>query len=175
MIARMFKGQLISKCLFSVFHFFQKTNKNKLTWGIIVVKPNLSVHFYEELSAWKNYYDFVLPLVSVYLLAALKILVVWIWGFVQLVFDFLFTKNNLSLASTDQISLTSWWPGLLNCHSKPIKGRPLDLLLLTDIICICNYDGSTHSKANEKEFIVLQLYDPRNLGMYSHYCIIKLI
>ena len=30
------KGQLISKCLFSVFNFLQKTNKNKSTWGIIV-------------------------------------------------------------------------------------------------------------------------------------------
>ena len=34
------KGQLILKCLFGVFNFFQKTNENKLTWGIIVVKSN---------------------------------------------------------------------------------------------------------------------------------------
>ena len=30
------KGQLISKCLFGVFNFSQKTNENKSTWGIIV-------------------------------------------------------------------------------------------------------------------------------------------
>jgi len=34
------KGQLISKCLFGVFNFFQKTNEDKSTWGIKVVKPN---------------------------------------------------------------------------------------------------------------------------------------
>ena len=32
-----FKGQLISKCLFCVFNFSQKTKQNKSTWGIIVV------------------------------------------------------------------------------------------------------------------------------------------
>ena len=32
------KGQLISKCLFGVFNFLQKTNENKSTWGFIVVK-----------------------------------------------------------------------------------------------------------------------------------------
>ena len=32
------KGKLISKCLFGVFNFFQKTNENKSTWGFIVVK-----------------------------------------------------------------------------------------------------------------------------------------
>ena len=30
------KGQLISKCLFGVFNFFQKMNKNKSTWGIVL-------------------------------------------------------------------------------------------------------------------------------------------
>ena len=30
------KGQLISKCLFGVINFLQKTNKNKSTWGFIV-------------------------------------------------------------------------------------------------------------------------------------------
>ena len=43
------KGQLISKCLFGVFKFFQKTNENKLTWGIIVVKLDFFVCFLEEL------------------------------------------------------------------------------------------------------------------------------
>ena len=32
------KGQIISKWLFGVFNFLQKTNENKLTWGFIVVK-----------------------------------------------------------------------------------------------------------------------------------------
>ena len=56
------KGQLISKCLFGVFNFIQKMNKNKSTWGITVVKSNLFVHFLEETSAWKNHFDFVWPL-----------------------------------------------------------------------------------------------------------------
>ena len=57
------KGQSISKCLFGVFNFFQKTNKNKSTWGIIVVvKSNSFVCFLEETSAWKNHFDFVWPL-----------------------------------------------------------------------------------------------------------------
>ena len=42
------KGQLISKCLFGVFNFLKKTNENKLTWGIIVVKSNLFVHFWRK-------------------------------------------------------------------------------------------------------------------------------
>ena len=43
------KGQLILKCLFGVFNFSQKTNKNKSTWGIIlVVKSNLFV-------LWENW------------------------------------------------------------------------------------------------------------------------
>ena len=59
------KGQLISKCLFGVFNFFQKMNKNKSTWGIIVVKSNSFIHFLEETSAWKNNFDFVWPLAEV--------------------------------------------------------------------------------------------------------------
>ena len=35
------KGQLISKCLFGVLNFLQKTNENKSNWGFIVK----SVHF----------------------------------------------------------------------------------------------------------------------------------
>ena len=34
----MLKGQIISKCLFGVVRFSQKTNENKSTWGIIEVK-----------------------------------------------------------------------------------------------------------------------------------------
>ena len=55
------KGQLFSKCLFYL-HFSQKTNKNKSTWGIIVVKLNSFVCFLEETSAWKNHFDLVWPL-----------------------------------------------------------------------------------------------------------------
>ena len=43
------KGQLISKCLFGVFTFFQKTNENKSTWGSILVKSNSFLHFLEEI------------------------------------------------------------------------------------------------------------------------------
>ena len=39
------KGQMILKCLFGVFNFLQKGNKNKLTWGIIVLKSNFFVCF----------------------------------------------------------------------------------------------------------------------------------
>ena len=60
---RLSKGQLISKCLFGVFNYFQKTNKNKSTWGTIVVKSNSFVRFLEETSAWKYHFDFVWPLV----------------------------------------------------------------------------------------------------------------
>ena len=45
------KGQLISKCLFGVFNFFQKTNENKSTGDIIVVKSNSFVRFLEEFTA----------------------------------------------------------------------------------------------------------------------------
>ena len=41
------KGQLISKWFFGVGDFLQKTNKNKSTWGIIVVKS--FVRFLEEI------------------------------------------------------------------------------------------------------------------------------
>ena len=39
------KCHLISKCLFGVFNFFQKTNKNT---HCVVVKTNLFVRFLEE-------------------------------------------------------------------------------------------------------------------------------
>ena len=45
------KGLLISKCLFGVFNFFQKTNENMLTRGIIVVKSNSFIRFLQETSA----------------------------------------------------------------------------------------------------------------------------
>ena len=48
------KGQLISKCLFGVFKFFQKTNENKSTWGIIVVKSNFFVRFFGRIEDTKK-------------------------------------------------------------------------------------------------------------------------
>ena len=47
-------GQLILKCLFGVFDFFQKTNENKSTRGIKVVESNLFVRFLEELGILKS-------------------------------------------------------------------------------------------------------------------------
>ena len=56
------KGQLISKCLIGAFNFFQKTNENKSTWGIIVVKSNSFVRFLEEFTAWQFAFEFYWPL-----------------------------------------------------------------------------------------------------------------
>ena len=61
-ILRQIYGLLISKCLFGVFNFLKKTNKNKSAWGFIVVKENLCVHFLEETALWKICFDFVSPL-----------------------------------------------------------------------------------------------------------------
>ena len=58
------KGQLILKCRFCVFKFFQKTNKNKLNWGIIVVKLNFFVCFLEELRIPKSPFEINWPLVQ---------------------------------------------------------------------------------------------------------------
>ena len=57
------KGQLISKCLFGVFNLSQKTNENKSTWGIIVVKSNFFVRF------WVNwgYQKDILKITDLYL------------------------------------------------------------------------------------------------------------
>ena len=57
------KGQLISKCIFCVFNSFQKTNENKSTWGIIVVKSNPFVRFLEEFTAWQFAFEFYWPLI----------------------------------------------------------------------------------------------------------------
>ena len=64
MVSTLFKGQLILKCLFGVFKFFQKTNENKSTWGIIVVKSNFFVHFSEELRIPKSSFEINRPLVE---------------------------------------------------------------------------------------------------------------
>ena len=56
------KGQLISKCLFGVFNFSQKTNENKSTWGIIVVKLNIFIRFLGELRIPKSPFEINWPL-----------------------------------------------------------------------------------------------------------------
>ena len=56
------KGHLISKCLFSVFKLFQKTNEIKSTWGIIVVKSNFFVRFLGELRVPKSPFEINWPL-----------------------------------------------------------------------------------------------------------------
>ena len=56
------KGQIISKWFFGFFGFLQKTNENKSTWGIIVVKSNSFVHFLEEIEDIKNPFEIIWPL-----------------------------------------------------------------------------------------------------------------
>ena len=56
------KGQLISKWYFGFVDFLQKTNENKSTWGIIVVKSNLFVPFLEEIDDPKNRFEINWPL-----------------------------------------------------------------------------------------------------------------
>ena len=56
------KGQLISKCLFGVFDFSQKTNENKSTWGIIVVKSNFFVGNFVQMMAPKGHFEINWPL-----------------------------------------------------------------------------------------------------------------
>ena len=56
------KGQIISKQFFGVFDFLQKTDKNMSTWGIIVVKSNSFVHFFEEIEDIKNPFEITWPL-----------------------------------------------------------------------------------------------------------------
>ena len=57
------KGQLISKRLFGVVDFLQKTNENKSFWGIIVVKSNSFVCFLEEMDDQKKHFEINWPLV----------------------------------------------------------------------------------------------------------------
>ena len=56
------KGQLTSKWVLWVVHFLQKTNENKSTWSIIVVKFNLFVRFLEEIDDPKNHFEINWPL-----------------------------------------------------------------------------------------------------------------
>ena len=52
------KGQIISKCLFRVFNFFQKTNDNKLHSS----KNELISYFLEEFKAWQFSFEIDWPL-----------------------------------------------------------------------------------------------------------------
>ena len=56
------KGQIISKWFFGDFDFLQKTNKNKSTWGIIVVKLNSFVCSLEEIEDTKKHFEIIWPL-----------------------------------------------------------------------------------------------------------------
>jgi hypothetical protein len=61
-IVSLLNSQLISKWIFGVFNFLQKTNKNKSHSS----KIEFVCSFLEEMSAWKNHFEFVWPLVSQY-------------------------------------------------------------------------------------------------------------
>ena len=51
------KGQLISKCLFVFFNFFQKTNENKSTWNFIVVKYVIKRRIFTKKEKYENTYE----------------------------------------------------------------------------------------------------------------------
>ena len=51
------KGQLILKCLFGFFNSSKKTEHHNSTWGIIVLRPSLFVHFLEELKTQKRHFE----------------------------------------------------------------------------------------------------------------------
>ena len=52
---------------FWCFEFFQKTNENNSTGGIIVVKSNFFVHFLEELKTPKIHFEIDRPLARKFL------------------------------------------------------------------------------------------------------------
>ena len=56
------EGQMISKSFLGVFDFLQKTNENKSIWGIIVVKSNSFVRFFEEIEDIKTAFEINWPL-----------------------------------------------------------------------------------------------------------------
>ena len=58
------KGQLISKCLFGVFNSPKKMNENNLSWGTIVVKSNIFVHFLGKFKIPKRHFEINWPLAS---------------------------------------------------------------------------------------------------------------
>ena len=49
---------------FWCLQFFQKTNENNSTWGTIVVRSNLFVHFLEEFKIPKRHFEINWPLVA---------------------------------------------------------------------------------------------------------------
>ena len=56
------KGQLISKCLFGVFNFFQETNENKSHSSKNEFKTNSFIHSLEEFTAWQFAFEIIWPL-----------------------------------------------------------------------------------------------------------------
>ena len=56
------KGKLISKCLFGICTFFQKTNENNSTWGTKVVNSIFFRLFLGELKIPKRHFEINLPL-----------------------------------------------------------------------------------------------------------------
>ena len=48
------KSQLILKGLFGIFNFFLKMNKNKSTWGLIVVKLTFFCSFFGRIEGTKK-------------------------------------------------------------------------------------------------------------------------
>ena len=59
------EGQLISTCLFGVFNLSQKTNKNKSTYGIIVVKSTFFVRFLGESRIPKSQFEINWPFIFI--------------------------------------------------------------------------------------------------------------
>ena len=57
------KGQLISKCLFGVFNFFQRNKQKQVNLRFHSSKIELVCSFFGKTSGWKNHFDFVWPLV----------------------------------------------------------------------------------------------------------------
>ena len=51
------KGQTILKGLLDIFNFSHRTNENKSTWGIIVVKLNFFVRFFLRIEDTKKYFS----------------------------------------------------------------------------------------------------------------------
>ena len=52
------------KEFFGAFNFSQKTNKNKSTWGITVLKSNFFVRFLGELRLAKSPFEIISPLAN---------------------------------------------------------------------------------------------------------------
>ena len=92
------KGHFDSKCLFSILKIFQKTNENKSTWGIIVVKLKFFVRFLEELRIPKSPFEINWPLV------------VWPGSLVSFLITNKKSLNPHINEQIDQISFGFWSP-----------------------------------------------------------------